>query len=255
MLDLYRFSHFENTPILLHAVTTKSMDFPYAFSLALHTGEEIQSIVQNRELLSHVFQQEKPLHYIVANQTHSDNIKTITKVETKGWKVLEDAVSDSDALITDVPSVVLTILTADCVPILLYDKKQQVIAAVHAGWKGTKAKIVSKTIKKMLSQYRSNPTDIMVGIAPSIGACCYEVGYDVAEHFMHIPKGCTAKADKYMLDLPYINKQQLLDVGIKEKNIEMSNLCTACEVERFFSYRKEKGCSGRFMSMIALNEK
>jgi len=231
------------------------MGFPYAFSLALHTGEEIQSILQNRERVSQIFQQEKPLHYIVANQTHSDNIKTITKVETKGWQVLEDAVTDCDALITDVPSVVLSILTADCVPILLYDKKQQVIAAVHAGWKGTKAKIVSKTIQKMVSQYRSSPTDIMVGIAPSIGSCCYEVGFDVAEHFMHICKGCTAKADKYMLDLPYINKQQLLDVGIKEENIEMSNLCTACEVKRFFSYRKEKGCSGRFMSMIALKDK
>jgi len=255
VLDLYKFSHFENTPNLLHAVTTKSEKLPYAFSLALHTGEDKEIIVKNRTLLASIFKQNKTLHYVVANQTHSDNIKTIVTTQTKGWNDLEDAIAECDALITNIPSVVLTVLTADCVPLLLHDKKKQVVAVVHAGWRGTKAKIVSKTVNKMNKEYACHPSNILVGIAPSIGACCYEVAYDVAEHFMHIPKGCTAKADKYMLDLPYINKQQLLDIGIKEENIEMSNLCTACKVARFFSYRKEKGCSGRFMSMIALKDK
>ena len=94
--------------------------------------------------------------------------------------------------------------------------------------------------------------DIIAGVAPSIGRCCYEVGADVAQHFFDTPQGFTSSGEKYMLDLPYINKQQLLNVGLQEKHIEMSNICTACEVEHFFSYRKEKGCSGRFMSMIGL---
>lgn len=252
MLDFFTFTHFKKSPSLLHAVTTKSNDLPYAFSLALHTGEEVENIVANRSKLSNLLHSYEPLHYIVANQTHSDNIKVITQKETKGWKSLSDAIEDCDALITDVKGVVLNILTADCVPILLYDKRKGVVAAVHAGWKGTKAQIVSKTVHKMKEVYGCDPKEIIAGIAPSIGRCCYEVGKDVAEHFFDMPEGFTPKDEKYMLDLPFINKQQLLAAGIQEKNIEMSDTCTACEVERFFSYRKEQGCSGRFMSMIGM---
>ena len=252
MLDFFTFSHFKKSPSLLHAVTTKSNDLPYAFSLALHTGEAVENILANRNKLSTLLHSDEPLHYIVANQTHSDNIKIITHKETKGWESLSDAIEDCDALITDVKGVVLNVLTADCVPILLYDKEKEVVAAVHAGWKGTKAQIVAKTIHKMTEMYGCDPKEIIAGIAPSIGRCCYEVGEDVAEHFFDMPEGFTPKGEKYMLDLPFINKQQLLDAGLQEENIEMSHTCTACDVERFFSYRKEQGCSGRFMSMIGI---
>ena len=252
MLDFFTFSHFKKSPSLLHAVTTKSYDLPYTFSLALHTGEDAEKIVANRNRLSNLLNSNEPLHFVVANQTHSDNIMVITQQETKGWKSLSDAIEDCDALITDVKGVVLNVLTADCVPILLYDNQKEVVAAVHAGWKGTKAKIVSKTVHKMTEIYGCDPKDIIAGIAPSIGNCCYEVGEEVAKHFFDIPESFSAKGDKYMLDLPFINKQQLLDAGIPEKNIEMSHTCTACDVARFFSYRKEQGCSGRFMSMIGM---
>ncbi|PHS38953.1 MAG: hypothetical protein COB07_07510 [Sulfurovum sp.] len=254
MPDFYTFDHFKKYPSLLHTVTTKSSDFPYAFSLALHTGEDVENIIANRESLSKLLQSEKDLHFIVANQTHSDNIRIIRKKESQGWKQLEDAIEDCDALITDVEGIVLSILTADCVPILLYDGEREVVGAVHAGWKGTKAQIVSKTVKKMTEVYGSDPKNIIAGIAPSIGPCCYEVGSDVAEHFFDTPEGVSAVGEKYMLDLPLINKDQLLDAGLKEEHIEMSHVCTACEVEQFFSYRKEQGCSGRFMSMIGLKE-
>ncbi len=252
MLDFYRFDHLQKYTKVLHVVTTKSSDLPYAFSLALHTGEERAEIVANRNKLSKLLNTNKELHYIVANQTHSDHIKVIQKQESKGWGNLEDAIKDCDALITNVEGVVLCILTADCVPILLYDKKKKVLAAIHAGWKGTQAHIVSKTLQKMTEVFGSNAKDIFAGIAPSIGSCCYEVGEDVAEHFFEYPEAFTKQGEKYMLNLPYLNQKQLLDAGVEESNIEMSNICTACEVERFFSYRKEKGCSGRFMSMIGL---
>ncbi|EIF52027.1 peptidoglycan editing factor PgeF [Sulfurovum sp. AR] len=252
MLDFFTFTHFKKSPSLLHAVTKKSNDLPYAFSLALHTGEDADNIIANRKRLSSLLQSNEPLHYIVADQTHSDNIKIITQQETKGWKSLSDAIEDCDALITDLKGVMLNILTADCVPILLYDEKKEVVAAVHAGWKGTKAQIVSKTVQKMIETYGSDPKDIIAGIAPSIGRCCYEVGEEVAAHFSNMPEGFTPIGNKYMLDLPLINKQQLLDAGLQKENIEMSHVCTACHVERFFSYRKEQGCSGRFMSMIGM---
>jgi len=255
MLDFYSFSHFKNYDTLLHAVTTKSSFLPYHFSLALHTGENSQDIIRNREKISNYFSQDISLDYIVANQTHSDHIHIVTDKKTKGWRKLEDAITDCDALITNTPNIMLTILTADCVPILLYDREKEVIAAIHAGWKGTKAHIVSKTVQKMIDIYDCDVNHIIAGIAPSIGVCCYEVGNDVIQHFSHIPQSYTKNRDKYMLNLPYINKKQLLDSGIPEMNIEMSNICTACDVDRFFSYRKEKGCSGRFMSMIGLKHK
>jgi YfiH family protein len=252
MIDVFTFRDFEKFPSLLHAVTTKLHDHPYFFSLALHTGEPADTIIANRNELAAILESKETLCFIVANQTHSDHIKIITQKETKGWKSLSDAIEDCDALITDIKGVMLTVLTADCVPILLYDKHNEIIAAVHAGWKGTKAQIVSKTVQKMKEIYHSDPKDIIAGIAPSIGRCCYEVGKDVAQYFFDTPEGFSSKGDKYMLDLPLINKRQLLETGIPEENIEMSNICTACEVERFFSYRKEQGCSGRFMSMIGM---
>lgn len=255
MLDFYKFKHFENTPHLIHLVSTKSSTFPYSFSLALHTGEDKNNIISNRQHLANQLHSDTKLHFIVAQQTHSDNIQHITEENTKGWEELHDAIEACDALITNIPNVVLSILTADCVPILLYDTQNHAIAAIHAGWKGTKANITQQTVKRMQEVFSTEPKHIIAGIAPSIGRCCYEVGDDVAKHFFDIPQSYTQVKNKYMLDLPYINKKQLLQAGVEDTNIEMSNICTACHTERFFSYRKEAGCSGRFMSMIALKEK
>jgi YfiH family protein len=252
MIDFYKFKCFERYHDLLHAVTNKSINFPHDFSLALHTGENEEEIIKNRNILATSFKSGKNLHFIVASQTHSDHIKVISKKETKGWDSLENAIEDCDALITNEKEIILTILTADCVPVLLYDREKEVVASVHAGWKGTKARIVAKTVLKMKDVYGCEPKNIIAAVAPSIGSCCYEVGYDVAENFLDIPEGYTRIEDKYMLNLPYINKYQLLEVGVGEENIEMSDICTACESQRYFSYRKEKGCSGRFMSMIGM---
>jgi len=253
MVDFYKFKNFSNLVHCSHAITTKDMHEPYAFSVALHTGENKEKIVTNRKKIAFLLGWKKNIHFVIANQTHSDNIEIIDKNDNLGWERHEDAVANCDALITNTKGIVLSVLTADCVPILLLDTKKNVIATVHAGWKGTKLEIVSKTVKRMIEAFDSNPKDIIAGIAPSIGACCYEVDEDVAKHFFNVPNAYLKKGKKYMLDLPIINKQQLIQSGLHESNIEMSNICTACEVDTFFSYRKENGCSGRFMSMIGLN--
>ncbi|MDM5270772.1 peptidoglycan editing factor PgeF [Sulfurovum sp. zt1-1] len=235
----------------LHAVTTKDSKLTYHGSLALHTGEAANEIISNRLEMAQRLGADIDAHFIVANQTHSDNITVIESRESKGWHTIEDAIENCDALITDQKGVVLTILTADCVPVLLFDSKKEIVAAVHAGWKGTKADITGKTVGKMIEVFGSDPEDIIAFIAPSIGRCCYEVGEDVAQHFMDT-EAFDKVGEKYMLDLPLINQKQLLDAGLIAEHIEMSGQCTSCEVEKYFSYRKEQGCSGRFMSMIAL---
>lgn len=255
MLEFYYFKQLSMHSKVSHAITTKSSTFPYSFNLALHTKEDPKDIIKNRKALAKTLEisNNTSLKFIVANQTHSENIKVISHAQSQGWEKPNDAIENCDALITNLPHLVLTILTADCVPILLYDTQKDIIAIIHAGWKGTEAKITKKTIAKMQEVFESNPKDILASIAPAIGKCCYEVGFDVGKYFIDKPKSYTKKDNKYMLDLPYLNQEQLLDSGIDKEHIEMSDICTSCEVQRFFSYRKEKGCTGRFMSLIVLN--
>lgn len=256
MNSFYCFDELTREKNLIHAITKKSINAPYEMSLALHTREDKEDILANRwKIAKDIFGLDAVGRYkfIVANQTHSNHVKVIDSDISLGWEELESAVADCDALVTDRKDLILTILTADCVPILLYDPVCEVISAIHAGWRGTESQIVIKAIETMVDRYGSKSSDIIAAIAPAIGGCCYEVDMDVARYFMGYPKALEAvDEDKYMLDLPMINKLQLLSVGLSQENIHMSGVCTACSVDQFFSYRKEQGCSGRFMSMIGM---
>ncbi len=221
--------------------------------MALHTGEPKEKIITNRKVVERLFGKEQTPHFVLADQTHSDHIRVVTEAETKGWESFESAIADCDALITDLKGVVLGILTADCVPVLLCDPLQGVVAAVHAGWRGTASGIVPKTVERMRQEFGIKPENIIAGIAPAIGVCCYEVGEEVASGFFELPEAVISKENgKYMLDLPLANRLQLMKAGVQEAHIEMSDICTACENGSFFSYRKEQGCSGRFMSLIGM---
>lgn len=248
---LYTFENLGRFASLRHGVTTKRSDRSYHFSMALHTGEATEAIVDNREAMVSAFGE--AWAFVLADQTHSDHIHIVREPTTRGWHSQKDAIADCDALITDQKGVMLGILTADCVPVLLYDPTHEVVAAIHAGWRGTEAQIVQKCVAKMVEVFGTKPEDIVAGIAPAIGACCYEVGQEVAAYFAKTPEVLTLQEDgRYRLDLPQANRGQLLDMGLKESHIEMSNLCTACHTEAFFSYRKEQGCTGRFMTLIGM---
>ncbi len=253
MEPFFRFENLGRQPGCLHGVTMKSQSHPLGFSMALHTGEPKEAVVSNRKVVEALFEKKEVCYFVLANQTHSDHVHVVKEPNTKGWESLESAVADCDALVTNLKSVVLGVLTADCVPVLLYDPQSEAVAAIHAGWKGTKANIVLKTVQRMQHEFGTKPENIIAGIAPSIGQCCYEVGEDVASHFIEMPEVLQHKGNgKAMLDLPLANKVQLMQAGITEENIEMSGICTACDVEHFFSYRKENGCNGRFMSLIGM---
>ncbi|MDD5360282.1 MAG: peptidoglycan editing factor PgeF [Sulfurovaceae bacterium] len=251
MDDILKYDKFKQFDKLIHGTTLKNDIFPHMFSFAFHTGEDIKEISKNRSYLLEKLGIDKDFDIVLANQTHSSNILVINNAKTLGWKNHDDAVEDCDALITNQKNILIGILTADCVPILLFDKTKEVIAAVHAGWKGTKAEILLKTVQKMSETFNSNPKDIYAIIAPSIGACCYEVGSDVADNFGQNVKKQLSN-DKYILDLKMENYNQLINAGLKSENIEASQKCTSCDNDRFFSYRKEQGCSGRFLSFIGM---
>ncbi len=253
MLEFYRFSLLEAVPDCIHAVTMKQQNAPLSLSMALHTGEDKTHILQNRQRIADAVGGDETFDFVLANQTHSEHIHLVSEKETKGWENQNSAIEDCDALISNQKGVILGILTADCVPVLLYDPVKKVIAAVHAGWKGTRAEIVVKTVKCMQEQFGCKPEVLLACIGPAIGKCCYEVGKEVAIHFTDIENACEKKGKKYRIDLKYINKYQLLQAGLISDHIELSTICTACENEHFFSYRKEEGCSGRFMSFIGIS--
>ena len=246
-----KFNLLDPHPNLWHTVTEKRAQESCNFSLALHTGEPEAQIKRNRAVLE--AQAGNNSCFVGVRQVHGDKIHVVTQHKAQGWSTLSDTV-EADALVTNIPGVVLTILTADCVPILLYDPIACAVGAVHAGWKGTQAEILPKTIAKMQEKYGSKPQDILIAIGPAIGQCCYEVGGEVARHFTDYMGAVSAGkvAGKYQLDLKRVNQLQALENGITTENIEITPLCTSCAKDRFFSYRAEQGCSGRFISAIEI---
>jgi len=249
-LELALFDNLGRFDGIRHAVTMREQGEPAEFSMAYHTGEHPSFIRKNRKKLQDYFGDET--RFVSPLQVHGDKIYAVSHRESRGWEYLDESLR-VDALVTNVAGVAISILTADCVPLLLYDPVAGVIGAVHAGWQGSRLKIAAKTVIRMNDLYGSQPSDIIVGIGPAIGGCCYEVSKDVAAHFWEYGDAVASKSgDKYLLDLKLVNSIQLQDLGVAEKNIEISRYCTSCSVDRFFSYRKENKTNGRFISTISI---
>ena len=254
MQHFFYFKNLENFSAICHRISMRADDQAYAFSMALHTGEDLEDIIANRDKVAALLGSDTNYSFVLADQTHGNHVAVIRDKKSRGWSERESAVAQSDALLTDQKGVMLGVLTADCVPILLYDPLQGVVAAIHAGWRGSAAKITAKCVATMRREFDTDPSDIVAGIAPSIGECCYEVGSDVAAHFTDYEGVLTVKGEKYMLNLPEVNRLQLIGAGVPDSQIELSGICTACNEDKFFSYRKTGGCSGRFITMIGLKD-
>lgn len=196
---------------------------------------------------------------VVGNQVHGADITVVTAEDAgRGAYDNESRLPDTDALVTDEAGVCLMVLTADCVPVLLYDPKCGAIAAIHAGWKGTAADIVGKTVNLLRKRYGSEPRNILAGIGPAIGKCCFEVGEEVASVFQgRYPEQVEAGKNpgKFQVDLGAINYLELLQAGLDAENIEQADICTRCHPHDFFSYRYAGGAAGRFGTGILLREK
>ena len=161
----------------------------------------------------------------------------------------------ADAVVTNSRGVFIGVQAADCVPVLLFDKKQRVAGAVHAGWRGTAASIVKKTVEMMSQRFITSPADIIMAIGPSIRRCCYEVGYEVLEEVT----GASGEGDyyiteggKYSLDLAGANRQQAVSSGVPPEQIWLSDECTFCLPERYYSYRFTKILTGRQCGVIGI---
>ncbi len=151
---------------------------------------------------------------------------------------------DGDALLSQAPGRLVAVKTADCIPILLFDPANRAVAAVHAGWRGTVRQICRRTADAMCQYFGTRPDDLYAAIGPGIGRCCFEVGPEVAVEF--------GESGRVHVDLETVNRQQLADSGIPAERIFTAHLCTVCEGDSFWSYRREKEQAGRMFSFAGI---
>jgi YfiH family protein len=162
-----------------------------------------------------------------------------------------------DALVTDQPGVTVAVRTADCVPVLVYDRRRRAVAAIHAGWRGAVAGIVPKTIQLMVSRFAIDATDLRVSIGPSAGPCCYEVDEAVLAPLRSGRSDWPAllrddRGTKARLDLKALVRRQTAQIGVRPEHITSVNLCTICHSDLFYSYRREGRVNGTMLSGITL---
>lgn len=254
------FTHFDRLNVR-HGISTRvggTSQHPYAtLNLGLHTNDSTTAVVNNRR----IFCDSIGVSFnslVTTEQTHSDNIAVISLFEAgRGHALYEEAIKNTDALITNVPNIPLMLFFADCVPVLIVDPVCNVVGIAHAGWKGTVAKIAQKTVLRMQAEFGTQPEDCLIGIGPSIGPCCYEVDQTVVakvkQNFVIWEKLVSQiNETKWNLDLWLANREQLKEIGVKDSNIVCSGLCTACNTDLFFSHRAERGVTGRLGAVIAL---
>ncbi|HEY0323296.1 MAG TPA: peptidoglycan editing factor PgeF [Pyrinomonadaceae bacterium] len=222
-----------------------------ALNLAGFHEDTAENIHENRRRFLKLFDGDWILTAVW--QMHSADIRTV--------RDREDARSDEercDALTTRAPGILLAVKSADCVPLLLGDARTGACAAVHAGWRGTVARIVERTIERMRAEYGTRAEELRAAIGPAAGACCYEVGAEVIEAFRENFRDADSlfqptREGHALIDLQRANRNQLVQSGVPLERIHIAPFCTMCRTDLFFSYRREKsvfGRVGRLMSVI-----
>lgn len=281
-IQLLRSEKLGKLPWLVHAFSTRpgGVSRVYggnALNLGFTQHDSRAAVKQNRKL----FLKELGLPtgcrgwpLVSLRQIHSDLIHRVEGIPQTPLA--------GDGLITDTPGLVLAVQTADCFPIILADRKRRAVGVFHAGWRGTVQRIAEKGIGEMRKHFQSDPRNLVAAIGPGVGSCCYEVGEEVRTRFeaqfaygsslFHEVKESDPVREKYpllfltarapghsalpvklFLDLSEANRRQLLDAGVPAKNIDKIGQCTACHSEMLFSFRGDKGVTGRMMAAVGIN--
>ncbi|KUO60719.1 MAG: hypothetical protein APF84_16055 [Gracilibacter sp. BRH_c7a] len=223
---------------------------PYlALNLALHVNDNEEDVLRNRNIFLAEFDMESE-NCVTAQQVHGTEINIVlNKDKGRGMKDIATAFSQCDGLLTQ-ESIGMLSFYADCVPLYFFNPEIGIVGIAHAGWKGTANKIASKAIQE-IKLAGGLVEDTLVGIGPCIKECCYEVDVNVASFFksFHNPHILQQHQDKYKLNLAEANKEVLISEGVPNENIVISDLCTACNPNLFFSYRRD-GLTGRMGAFI-----
>ncbi|MGI5879819.1 MAG: peptidoglycan editing factor PgeF [Syntrophomonadaceae bacterium] len=230
-----------------------------SLNMGLHVGDKPHHVLENRKrfMLAAGGQLDQ---MVCCQQVHGDSIKLINQRHAGfGARKLETAIGYTDAMVTDVPGVFLTTFYADCFPVYFFDPIKKVVALAHSGWKGTMLRIAEKTMLTMISEYKSQTEDICCFIGPGIGACCFAIADDLADRAGHEFAALNDiirynNATCYW-DLSATIQQCLLMAGIKKDQITICPLCTCCNPDHFYSFRRDQGNTGRMGAVITLLER
>jgi polyphenol oxidase len=275
-------------PWLVHAFSTRSggVSRGYggnALNLGFTKNDPRATVERNREFFLKevgVANGRKSWPLVSLRQVHSDLIFRIDASAAQSELPPKEPLA-ADGIVTDTPGLLLAIQTADCLPVILVDQKRRSVGVFHAGWRGTVKRIVEKGVGEMRRHFGSDPRNLIAAIGPGIQKCCYDVGEEVrakfemqfayADSLFHEVKDSDPVRDKYpllfltarapghselpvklFLDLVEANRRQLLDAGVLAKSIEVVGSCTSCNTDQLFSFRKEKGVTGRMMAVAGI---
>ncbi len=251
-IKYYNSSIFSETS-LIHAFTARKVDTQAKLGFTLGAGGDntIEDIVaDNRKKICKILNIENK-QVVIPQQEHTNIVKVINNSSQE--------LKNTDGVITDNPDIVLMLQFADCTPIILYEPDKKVAGVVHAGWKGTAGRIVCNAVKKFEENFNIKPVNILASIGPAIGQCCYPVSKDVYLKLKNSVNISSCQAfknahsyDKIHVDLKKLNKLQLQEVGVE--NIDISDFCTSCNNDLFFSYRAENGKTGRHSAIASIEE-
>jgi YfiH family protein len=227
-----------------------------ALNLAGFQDDTAENIYENRRRFLSLFDGEWSL--AAGWQEHDAKVRVVRDAQSARGPMDERGETEyCDALITNVPRVMVGVKTADCVPILLGDARRGAVAAVHAGWRGTLKSIITRALDHMREEYGTRAETVRAAIGPSARVCCYEVGAEVIEAF----RARTAYADEILkptreghalIDLQRANYNQLITAGVSAERVHITPLCTMCRTDLFFSYRREKGQHGGFGRLMSV---
>jgi len=247
---------------LLHGISTRhggGSTGPYrSLNLSFDVGDRPDRVRQNYRRVSRLLSFDLA-SLVAGQQIHHNSIALIDESYLKGGCFLpEKTVPATDGLATNVPGITLMARYADCVPLLFFNQTSRAVGIAHAGWKGTLARIGQSMIKLLADQFKCLPEETLVVIGPSIGPCCYHVDgsmADLAVRELPLSEHCCVNASgggRLTFDLWEANRQQLMAAGVQEGHIRSAGICTSCNTDLFFSYRREAKITGRFGAFIGL---
>jgi YfiH family protein len=257
------FRHLAARGRVRHGITRKLPGWWRDGDMSLSTGGDPSAIGATRRAWGEVIGVDATAA-VAARQVHGKGVAAVTLADRgRGATALGTGIPATDALLTDVPGLPLLMCFADCTPLLFHDPRRGVVGIAHAGWRGTVADIAGEAVRTMLARYGSNPRDLLVGIGPAIGRCCYVVDapvinawralgvHDAGEVEETAPDG---DRRQWRFDLARANRRLLERAGIPADQIEDAAICTSCHVAEYPSHRAEQGKAGRFAAIIALAE-
>jgi YfiH family protein len=213
---------------------------PLGMNLSFNVGDDPENVRRNREIFFREIGIDEN-RLAAPRQVHGTAVR---RVDAPG------VYPDTDALITNERGVYLSVSVADCAPVLVVDAKKMAIAAVHSGWRGTRGRITSIAIRKMIEEFSCSLKDMIAYVGPCASVCCYSVGDDVASTFDD--QFVFQRGNDRFVDLKMANEYQLLEAGISPRNIEVSPYCTISDAPLFHSHRRDKEKSGRMMAVIGI---